>query len=70
MKVDYEKKKKIRNNKYQYLWKKIVYSFVSLKTRTYERPFSLDNNYSLVQAPYRGVFSVSEITTFRLDSIF
>ena len=35
----------------------MVYSFV-LKKKTFERRFSLDNNYSHVQAPYRGVFSI------------
>ena len=45
----------------------MVYSFVLKKT--FERRFSLDNNYSHVQAPYRGVFSIST-TIFWLDSIF
>ena len=44
--------------------------FICILKNTYERPFSFDNNYSHVQAPYRGVFSVFEITTFRLDSMF
>ena len=44
--------------------------FICILKNTNERPFSLDNNYSHVQAPYRGVFSVSEINTSRLDSIF
>ena len=47
----------------------MVYLFV-LKKKTFERRFSLDNNYSHVQAPYRGVFSIFKTTIFRLDSIF
>ena len=42
--------------------------FICILKYTYERPFSLDNNYSHVQAPYRGVFSVSEITTGAIHS--
>ena len=56
-------------SKFQYLWKKNCV-FICIPKNTYERPISLDNNYSHVQAPYKGVFSISKITTFRLDSIF
>ena len=38
--------------------------------KTFERRFSLDNDYSHAQAPYRGVFSIFETTIFWLDSIF
>ena len=48
----------IKKNKYQSFFLKKNGVFICIKKKTFERRFSLDNNYSHVQAPYRGVFSI------------
>ena len=56
-------RRSFKRNKYQSLFlKKWCIHLYSKKT--FERRFSLDNNYSYVQAPYRGVFPIFEATIF------